>query len=113
MENHDDIQSKVKARTEEERKRLPDPVKDHGEISLSFIRDCLHANELGDGLLFAAVNRDSFIYEPSSGQWFFWNGVVFERDIAGRAAGAMEEVVKLYSRYFSSLIQRKGETDAR
>lgn len=104
----DSIREEVEARIRAEAEKFKSKD-DSNELPLKFIADCLHANELGDGVLYATINHNSFIYEPSSGTWFYWNGVIFELDIEGRATGAMEKVVKQYSRYFSSLIHQKEE----
>lgn len=36
-----------------------------------FIKECLDANERGDGVLFATINRRNFLYNttPKDGEW--------------------------------------------
>ena len=107
----DTIAQQVEARKKKEAERLaksaPDPKRNG--VSSKFVRDCLNANELGDGVLYDFVNRDQFIFEPASGCWFFWNGVIFERDVEGRSSAAMEKVVEVYSDYFYNLIQKESD----
>jgi len=68
----------------------PDPA---GLVDSQFISACLRANELGDGALYAAVNRGKFIHCKSSGQWFRWIGHSWELDIMDGALAAVENVV--------------------
>jgi len=65
-------------------------------ITSRFIRDCLFANELGDGALYAALHRGGFVFAKNSEEWYYWTGQHWERDVMGRAAVAVEAVVARY-----------------
>jgi len=66
------------------------------EISSKLIGECLFANELGDGTLFAAQFRNRFLYVKNTQEWFEWSGAYWERDVMGRALAAVEQIVQLY-----------------
>lgn len=101
------VQDRVKAESErlQQNETVGTP-----EVTNKFIHDCLQSNELGDGILFNAVNLGQFIYNTSTGQWYSWNGVYFEPDQAGAPVAAVEAVVKAYGSYFSLFLKQK--TDA-
>jgi hypothetical protein len=39
------------------------------ELEPGFIKDCLYANQMGDGILYSALFLDQFIYNKSSKEW--------------------------------------------
>lgn len=61
-----------------------------------FVLDCLRANELGDGLMFAALHKDKLVFNKSTKEWLVWSGHHWERDWAGEAAKKVEAVVDRY-----------------
>jgi hypothetical protein len=50
------------------------------EIDAAFVFSCLKKDQYGDGELFVALFRDKFIFNESSQEWYFWNGVSWELD---------------------------------
>lgn len=92
LENiHDEVAARVKAEAEAlEGEKKDDP------ITQSFVRDCLNANERGDGALFAALHRGKFIYNKTSGAWFAWRGHYWDFDVMGESQRAVEEVAVRY-----------------
>jgi putative DNA primase/helicase len=66
------------------------------EIDSKFIRDCLYANQLGDGMLFAALHDGKFIHNKTSGEWLLWMGHHWDRDIRQRAVACVENVAQRY-----------------
>ncbi len=69
---------------------------DKQKITRELINDCLFANELGDGILFATLFRDRFLYCKNRAEWFEWAGHYWQRDVMGRAFSAVEAVVDQY-----------------
>lgn len=67
-------------------------------IDPRFVAKCLHANERGDGLLFAAIHRGRYLYNttPKDGEWYVWTGNVWQRDYFCSAQAAVEEVALEY-----------------
>ena len=68
----------------------------HGEIDYKFLKGCLGCNELGDGLLFAAIHRDRFVFNASGQQWMRYTGHHWETDIEDRSLGAVEDAAGRY-----------------
>ena len=64
------------------------------DITPEFIHECLFKNELGDGLLYAALHRDKFLFNKNACEWYGWTGVHWEPDIMGGALAAVENVVE-------------------
>lgn len=62
------------------------------EVDEDLVRDCLNANERGDGVLYAALNRGKYIYNttPKDGEWMRWAGHVWETDESRDAVDAVE-----------------------
>lgn len=82
------------------------------EITLpeDFVRYCLNANEKGDGDLFAVLNRDKFIFNSfSKDDWYFFNGINWEKDIEGIIYGAVEKVVAAYAPLLEPLYEQMEE----
>ncbi len=88
------IADAVQARVEAEQGAYPAPdEKGTAGISSRYVQACLDANELGDGLLYAAVNRDKFIYNVTAQEWLKWDGHHWAADEHNQAAAAAENVV--------------------
>ena len=68
------------------------------DIDDKFIKECLDANERGDGVLYASINRGKYIYNttPKDGEWLRWGGHVWERDEFRHSMGAVEHVALEY-----------------
>ncbi len=74
----------------------PPPSGDASKITSKLINDCLFANELGDGTLYATLFREQFLYCKNTQEWFEWGGHFWQRDIMGRSLAAVETVVEQY-----------------
>jgi len=74
------------------------PAKEQPPLDLKFIKDCLDANERGDGCMFAAVHRGKYLYNttPKDGEWFAWNGHVWKKDEFRLALAAIEDCALEY-----------------
>lgn len=68
------------------------------ELDAQFVRQCLDANERGDGVLFATMHKGKFLYNttPKDGQWLRWAGNVWEVDDFRHAVAAVEECALEY-----------------
>lgn len=76
------------------------------ELSPGFIKDCLHNNERGDGILFARMHRNNFVMVKNWGQagkWLHWTGHHWEIDKFDLATNAVEQVADTYALYAASL----------
>lgn len=65
-------------------------------LSSQFVRDCLHANEAGDGALYAAINRNRFVYVAQRDRWFSWGGHSWDIDYLSESYTAVEAVAEAY-----------------
>ena len=65
-------------------------------LGYRFLKECLDANELGDGVLFAAIHKDRYLFNASAQGWLRWNGQHWEVDIEERCLGAVEPVAAAY-----------------
>jgi putative DNA primase/helicase len=78
-----------------------------------FVKQCLDANERGDGVLFSAINQDKYIYNttPKDGSWYYWKGHVWSYDDTGRSLNSVEDCAIEYQRMADQLrkeIEDKG-----
>ncbi|NDY41269.1 DNA primase [Dissulfurirhabdus thermomarina] len=69
-----------------------------------FVQECLRANELGDGLLYAAIHQGRYVYASNQGLWYRWDGHSWARDDLDQAVAAVEDVAAAYA----DEIQRLG-----
>ena len=72
------------------------PAEEPPKITSKLINDCLFANELGDGILYATLFRGRFLYRKDTKIWLEWNGVCWQQDIMDRSLAAVEDVALLY-----------------
>lgn len=67
------------------------------EITSKFVLECLDANELGDGLLYAALHKDKFVFAKGSESWYTWDHHSWRRDEMDQAIAAVENVALRYA----------------
>lgn len=92
---------------EERAMELAGPEED-APLDESFIRACLNANERGDGVLFATLNRGRFLFNttPKDGEWLQWQGHVWAADEFRRSIAAVELCALQYEQ---QALQLEGE----
>lgn len=90
-----EIQEQVAAKLAEEAAALPSTPPT--EITSKFVLECLDANELGDGLLYAALHKDKFVYAKGSECWYVWAEHSWRRDEMDQAISAVENVALRYA----------------
>jgi putative DNA primase/helicase len=73
----------------------PEPDASPG-ITRKFVQECLSANELGDGALYARLHRAKFVYNNNAQEWFKWGGHHWERDNMHASLAAVERVSDAY-----------------
>ncbi|MBT3259607.1 MAG: DNA primase [Deltaproteobacteria bacterium] len=80
--------------------------KDQAEKDFSkFVMDCLLANELGDGTLYAALNDGRFVFNKSSQEWMAWQDHFWALDEMDQAHIAVEDVALSYLAEARSLVE--------
>ena len=106
------LAASVNQRAEQLLQTIPEPAR---EIDPRKIKQCLDANERGDGVLFADLHADRFLYNVSISDakkvipWYHWSGHVWQRDELRRAHNAVEEVAIAYASQASSLSEQIDE----
>lgn len=68
------------------------------EMRSKYIKQCLDNNERGDGCMFASLHSRHYLYNvtPRDGEWYAWNGRVWEVDETRRAHAAVEDCAMKY-----------------
>ncbi|MFC1799116.1 phage/plasmid primase, P4 family [Thermodesulfobacteriota bacterium] len=101
------IQKMVEARRAESAKAI-DPPEPEKELASTFIRECLDANELGDGLIYAQLHDGQLIYNKSAAEWLAWAGHHWDRDIMEKALASAEFVAGEYLKEARRLVDQIG-----
>jgi putative DNA primase/helicase len=102
----------VEARAREEEDARPGGPGDGGEIPRRFVRECLAANELGDGMLYAHLNAGKFLYAKTLDKWLVWAGHHWEIDMMGRALAAVEALCPVYAAESERVAEKLKEAAA-
>jgi len=91
------IRAAVEARKRDEAAALESTAKTvESPITSKFVKDCLMANEMGDGKLFAEVHRGKFAFNKTSQQWLQWAGHHWQMDELDTSFAAVEDIALLY-----------------
>jgi putative DNA primase/helicase len=78
-----------------------------GEITSEFITQCLQANELGDAMIYIALNRGKRLYNKASNEWIRWAGHHWEIDQCSLdAISSVAEVSNEYLNEAKLLVDR-------
>ena len=104
------VRDKVAARVAEEAQAAP-PESDSG-ITSRFVQDCLLANELGDGMLYAEKLRGRYVYMAGSKEWLAYQGSHWTLDATEQHLTVVEEVVDEYLKVASELGDRMNKAMA-
>ena len=114
----DDLQSQMEAyagrvaeRVAGEEAEQPDPEPVNGVVDGRFIRACFDANELGDGLLFKAVNQGKLVFNKAMDAWLVWAGHHWAVDQMGAARAGVEKVVGKYAEELADVNKRIREAE--
>lgn len=106
----DEIRELVEKRRQEEIKILAEnktmAPQAAVEIDSKFIISCLNANEIGDGNLYAALNKDNFIFNKTSNEWYSWAGHHWDRDVMNASVAEVEKVSDRYLQEYSNLSEQ-------
>lgn len=50
------------------------------DVPSDFVNQCLDANELGDGMLYAYLHQGQYMYVPQDQEWYYWGGHYWKFD---------------------------------
>jgi putative DNA primase/helicase len=95
MTEVDDLRKQVQDRVDQEAAQAI-PPEEPQKITSQLIHDCLFANELGDGTLYATLLRDQYVYCKNIEEWYEWGGHYWQRDAMHRSLVAVEKIAALY-----------------
>lgn len=105
-----------KAKTERRRQEMQEWARknekqktDSEQPPIPFKRDCLKANEYGDGLLFAYIHKEQYVFNVDSNEWLKWQGHYWQRDGLSTVLASVENVVVQYGmllKYIESEIHK-------
>lgn len=91
------IREKVEERKRLEAAALGETAKPaESIITAKLVKDCLIANEMGDGMLYAALHRGHFVFNKTSLQWLAWAGHHWQMDEMDASFAAVEDVAVAY-----------------
>ncbi len=111
-----DLKKQVEERVAEETAGIP-TAEDAPVIDSKLIHQCLFQNAVGDGLLFATLFRDQFLFVKNNQEWFEWTGHIWRRDIMNRSLAAVEKIAGLYlgeyERISSQIVERAQAGDGK
>ncbi len=92
-----DIKAAVEERKRLEAEALADRDKpETARLTSTKIKQCLQANELGDGTLFTAIHTGKYLYNKTLDKWLKWVGHHWEYDTMEERYHAVEGVAKVY-----------------
>lgn len=91
-----DIDKEVQARREAEQQAAKPSSEKEQKIPPVTIHECLWANEVGDGVIYATLHRDRLVYNHNTGSWLEWTGHSWDHDRMQRALAATSAVVEIY-----------------
>ncbi len=93
----DDIRAQVAERKRLEEEALAEKATpDSPTLTSKKVKQCLQANELGDGVLFAYLHRGKFLYNNTLDKWLAWRSHHWEYDSMEERYHAVEAVSKVY-----------------
>jgi putative DNA primase/helicase len=113
----DDIKQQVKDRVVAESAQTP-AAEDAQKIDSKLINQCLYSNSAGDGLLYATLFRDQFLYVKNIQEWFKWTGHIWQLDKMNESLAAVEKVAEIYLEEYKKLstkiveMTKAGESDS-
>jgi putative DNA primase/helicase len=91
----------------------PQTPKPGDEITSNFVMECLQAEQLGDGMLFAELLRGQFVFNKITQEWLSWQGHHWEVDLMDKAKMAVETVALRYGQEMTRLRKEIAEASAK
>ena len=79
-----------------------------GEVTRKFVNDCLHANQLGDGMLYAALLDGKFVQNMKTEEWLAWAGNFWELDVMKKSLSSADVVARRYLQEARDLVEDIG-----
>jgi CRISPR-associated protein Cas8b1/Cst1 subtype I-B len=117
---NENIAEQVQARVDQEQARFSDAaeIEDSGEITREFVEQCFKENQRGDGMIFARLFKDEFLYNHFIKSWMIFEDHRWKVDVIKKHLTAVEKVAQVYLqeaiRVGSEIVDynKKEQTDA-
>lgn len=107
-----DMVAAVEERKRLEAEALADQAAPEGpRLTAAKIKQCLQANELGDGTLFAALHRGKFCYVKNVDKWLVWRGHYWSWDRMEECFLGVEAVADVYLKEAAAITADIKELD--
>lgn len=84
---------------------------DASGISPKFIAECFRLNERGDGLLFAKIFKNKFVYVKKVNMWLYWAGNHWRYDEEDRVIDAVDTVAQYFEEHADRIRGLKHQLD--
>lgn len=108
-----DIRSAVEERLRAEEQALAETAApEKPRLTSAKIKQCLQANELGDGTLFAHLCRGKLVYNATVDKWLIWRGHHWEYDVLEERYQYVELVCDVYLKEAHSLKEDIDKADS-
>jgi putative DNA primase/helicase len=78
---------------------------DAAGISPAFVAECYRLNERGDGMLFARIFKNRFVYVKKVNMWLYWVGNHWKYDEEDRVIDAVDTVAQYYEEHADRIRQ--------
>jgi len=105
----DDIKKQVEERVKAEQQEVKKETSIKEKLTSKYIRECLNANEFGDGSIYSEIHQGQYLYNKTAGEWLSWTGHHWQRDIMDDSLAAVESVSKVYIDEAMNIAKRIGE----
>lgn len=107
----DKLKKQVQDRVAEESAGIP-AADDGQKIDSQFINQCLFSNSMGDGQLYAALFRDTFLFCKAQKEWYKWTGHYWKLDVMDEALAAVDEIALKYLEEYKRISERIADAVA-
>ena len=104
-----DIKRQVEERVKEEAGEVKKDTSSSNGLTSKFVRECLFANEFGDGMLYAEIHQGKYIYNKTAREWLSWTGHHWQRDIMDYSMAVVEDVSRAYLDESLQITKKIGE----
>ncbi len=105
----DDIKRQVEERVKAEAQEVKEETSGDEKLTSKFVRECLYANEFGDGSIYAHIHDGQYLFNKTAGEWLSWTGHHWQRDIMDDSLAVVEGVSKIYIDEAVNIATRIGE----
>jgi putative DNA primase/helicase len=110
---------KARAETERRRKEMQEQARAEqdkkggsgggGDVPSEFVQQCLDANYLGDGMLFAYLHKGQYLFNHNTQEWLHWAGHYWALDDEDQVKRSVENLIPHYIKERARLEEQSKE----